>query len=388
MPKQPEPLVSIIIPARNVAGYLPEAVRSVRLQNFREWELLAVDDGSTDGTGDVIQETAKDDPRIRCFRNLLSEGVSAARNRGLNAARGKWIAFLDGDDFLIEQALTERLTAATTNGGDGVFCPTLLVGPDSRILGPEITGPAILSFENMYQNPCHLNGLLVRRSRIGRVRFDARLTNGEDWLFIQHLTRQGLRFQRAQHARVAYRQHPDSAINQDLLAHELQLTHLLERAYSEDPDCLEPAPEHRFGLTSPRRSLVTLRRRLALGLRLALRGRTDELEIVAGAGLGSYWRVFPVAEIHAILKLAVIREFSVLESEWLTQYASVRKRFTDSIVKAFPYSLHRHWLVHYAGRNDTLFSRPYRYFTNRFRPQLPPHFDERGAFDFNWPTIT
>ena len=92
------PFFSIIIPVYNVAPYLRECLDSVLAQTFTDWEAICVDDGSTDGSGMIIDEYATNDKRI-IAQHQVNMGVSSARNRGLDFVLGKWILFLDSDDF-------------------------------------------------------------------------------------------------------------------------------------------------------------------------------------------------------------------------------------------------------------------------------------------------
>lgn len=98
------PRFSIIIPVYNIAPYLHECFDSILTQTFTDWEAICVDDGSTDGGGDILDEYAAKDPRFRVFHQP-NAGVSAARNLGLDVATGDWIYFVDGDDALATDVL-------------------------------------------------------------------------------------------------------------------------------------------------------------------------------------------------------------------------------------------------------------------------------------------
>ncbi|MBR3222428.1 MAG: glycosyltransferase family 2 protein [Kiritimatiellae bacterium] len=91
------PFFSIVIPVYNVAPYLRECLDSVLAQTFADWEALCVDDGSTDGSGAILDEYAAKDSRIKVL-HTGNRGVSAARNSGIDAASGEYVTFLDGDD--------------------------------------------------------------------------------------------------------------------------------------------------------------------------------------------------------------------------------------------------------------------------------------------------
>lgn len=114
-------MVSIIVPAYNAGRWLPAAVRSVLAQTEQDWELVLVDDGSTDATPGLCDGYAASDPRIR-VEHTPNAGVSAARNRGLKLCRGQWIMFLDADDVLHPDMLRIMLDAATRHNADMVSC--------------------------------------------------------------------------------------------------------------------------------------------------------------------------------------------------------------------------------------------------------------------------
>lgn len=116
-------MVSIIVPAYNAERWLPAAVRSVLAQTEQDWELVFVDDGSTDATPGLCDGYATSDARIR-VEHTPNAGVSAARNRGLRLCRGQWIMFLDADDVLHPDMIRIMLDAATRHNADMVSCAT------------------------------------------------------------------------------------------------------------------------------------------------------------------------------------------------------------------------------------------------------------------------
>lgn len=94
-----EDLVSVIVPVYNVSAYLEECIRSICGQTYQNLEIILVDDGSTDGSGEICDRFAKKDERI-LVRHQENEGLSAARNAGLNLSHGKYLSFVDADDVV------------------------------------------------------------------------------------------------------------------------------------------------------------------------------------------------------------------------------------------------------------------------------------------------
>ncbi len=102
-------LVSIIMPAFKAESTIRETVASVQQQTYPHWELLIVDDRSPDGTFSLVTLLAQQDPRIRPMRHGVNQGPSAARNTALDAARGRYVAFLDSDDLWLPDKLKSQL---------------------------------------------------------------------------------------------------------------------------------------------------------------------------------------------------------------------------------------------------------------------------------------
>jgi glycosyltransferase involved in cell wall biosynthesis len=114
------PLVSVVLPAFNRAGSIRMAVESILRQSFTDFELLVVDDGSTDGTMDQLADVT--DPRLARLANPRNMGASAARNTGIRAARGTWIAFHDSDDEWLPLKLEKQMARLGGAAGETVAC--------------------------------------------------------------------------------------------------------------------------------------------------------------------------------------------------------------------------------------------------------------------------
>lgn len=110
-------MISIIVPTYNTNKYLPECIDSILAQTYTDFEVLLVDDGSTDGSGVICYEYAQRDNRVRVFHKE-NAGVSSARNVGLENARGEWVCFVDSDDTIEKNYLEVLLKAVVENGSD------------------------------------------------------------------------------------------------------------------------------------------------------------------------------------------------------------------------------------------------------------------------------
>ncbi|MBR5160328.1 MAG: glycosyltransferase family 2 protein, partial [Thermoguttaceae bacterium] len=116
------PAISVIIPVYNVEPYLRECLDSVVNQTFRDIEIICVNDGSTDGSPAILEEYAAKDSRIIIIHQQ-NGGLSAARNSGMNAAKGDFILFVDSDDYIKQNTLEITYNAAIESGAEMVmFC--------------------------------------------------------------------------------------------------------------------------------------------------------------------------------------------------------------------------------------------------------------------------
>ena len=112
--------ISVVIPVYNVEKYLQECVNSVLRQTYTDFEVILVDDGSTDSGGRICDDYAQKDPRVRVIHQA-NGGLSVARNTGLRAAQGKYVYFLDSDDYIEDHTLEALIFLAEKESADIVF---------------------------------------------------------------------------------------------------------------------------------------------------------------------------------------------------------------------------------------------------------------------------
>ncbi len=125
-------LVSVIMPAFNSEAYIRQAIDSVLMQTYQNLELLVVDDCSSDGTVGIVEEYQKKDNRVRLFLNSSNSGAAKTRNVAIEKAAGRWIAFLDSDDFWAADKLCNHLTFMVESAVYFSFTPYQTVDLDGN----------------------------------------------------------------------------------------------------------------------------------------------------------------------------------------------------------------------------------------------------------------
>jgi glycosyltransferase involved in cell wall biosynthesis len=210
--------ISIIVPVYNAEEYLDRCLHSVLDQEFTSYEVILVDDGSTDASSLICDRYSSTDPRFITLHQP-NKGVSAARNAGLNVANGEYVMFLDSDDALLPYALDNLLDAVTDEdivlGGYGAF----IEGVPSKEVKPAATksykGTEYQDFfqENILRN-CELLdspwAKLFKRKAIGQTRFDESLNYAEDKLFVFEVLCKSSSALTASHAVYGYYMHAGS----------------------------------------------------------------------------------------------------------------------------------------------------------------------------------
>jgi glycosyltransferase involved in cell wall biosynthesis len=141
-------LVSVVMPAHNAERFLSDSIRSVVAQSFSQWELLVVDDASTDQTFAIASDFAKIDCRIRVVRLEENRGVANARNVGIRLARGQFLAFLDSDDLWLPHKLEIQISYMRQKGVAFSFSSYRRLAPDGR-LGSELRVPVAVTYKQL-----------------------------------------------------------------------------------------------------------------------------------------------------------------------------------------------------------------------------------------------
>ncbi len=186
------PIVTTIIPAYNASSFLRRAVESfMRGGNdlgASAHEIIIVNDGSTDATHDIAEELALHDDRVWLIEQA-HQGVSAARNAGIEVARGEWLHFLDADDWLLEGGMARLMDFSSRVCTGGACSGTTIVGLDGHCTSP--SGPAhnplpgltgeIGIAELLQSSRFHIGASIIRRSALADLRFDPSLSFAEDW---------------------------------------------------------------------------------------------------------------------------------------------------------------------------------------------------------------
>lgn len=141
-------LVSIIMPSWNTGAFISESIQSVINQTYKQWELVIVDDCSTDNSETVIASFR--DERIKYYRNEKNSGAALTRNRAIQEAKGEWIAFLDSDDLWMPEKLEHQIRFMESNGYSLSFTEYEKIDEESRPLNIYVSGPKEVNRRKLY----------------------------------------------------------------------------------------------------------------------------------------------------------------------------------------------------------------------------------------------
>ena len=148
--KTEKPLVSIVVPAHNAAEFIDDTIHSVLGQTYEDFELIVVDDASSDATLEVVEQFS--DARIRVIKCKRNGGAAKARNRGVLAARGRYICFLDADDLWQPDKLERQLEFMKETGAAFSFTSYVFADANGRPNGKVVRVPATITYKQALKN--------------------------------------------------------------------------------------------------------------------------------------------------------------------------------------------------------------------------------------------
>lgn len=191
-------LVSVVVPVYNLEKYIENCLKSIVAQTYKNLEILCIDDGSTDGSADIIKSMAENDLRIK-YVYQENAGVSAARNRGMNEATGKYLMFVDGDDYLHYQAVELFVREIEKSDCDVVCAHEVYTSNTDEKMQPvseyktrEITVEELFDNRKNRSMGKSVWGKIFKTEIARRSRFPVGISNGEDAYYIITLVENGV----------------------------------------------------------------------------------------------------------------------------------------------------------------------------------------------------
>lgn len=197
-------LVSIIMPAYNCERFIAEAIRSVLAQTYTEWELLIVDDCSTDKTAEVV--ASFHDPRIHYQRNEQNMGAALTRNKAIREAKGRYIAFLDADDTWLPEKLEKQIAFMQAQKAAMSYTPYYIISPDTDVARVR-SCPKSINYRQLTRwNRIGCLTVIYDSEQIGEIQLpDIRKRN--DYALWLTITRKGITAYRYDEPLARYRSH-------------------------------------------------------------------------------------------------------------------------------------------------------------------------------------
>ena len=175
------PLVSVIMPAYNSNEFIVMAIESVIAQDYKNWELIIVDDASKDATVNTIQNYIKKDARIKIFRNQTNRGAGYSRNKAIKEAEGEFIAFLDADDLWKPEKLSMQLKFCEENNAKIVFSSYERIKENGETLNEIIEALPFVNYPKLIRSNYigNLTGM-YNAAKIGKV-YHPDIRKRQDW---------------------------------------------------------------------------------------------------------------------------------------------------------------------------------------------------------------
>ena len=178
-------LVSVVVTSYNYQKYIKDTINSVLNQTFKDWEMIVIDDASTDASVEIIHELTKNDSRIKLIQNSENIGLKNSIKKALKEASGEWIAFLESDDLWREDYLEKKVALINEGGQFGfIFNDVELFGDTTYKTFPKVKGkfPGSMFYSFGISNPVlTMSSVMVKKNLLALVDFNTPIDKLLDW---------------------------------------------------------------------------------------------------------------------------------------------------------------------------------------------------------------
>lgn len=201
-----EPLVSVIMPAYNAERYIKESIASVLNQTYQNFELIIVNDCSADKTLEIVESIVEKDKRVVLLNNTTNLGCADSRNRALQVAKGKYIAFCDSDDIWEKEKIQKQLNHIRIQNVDMVFTAYEMIDGESKFIKRRNIKEKVTMDSLLRENSIIFSTTLFKNKGKDNIRFNRHWFH-EDYVFLLECLQNGLMFCGADECLVKYRVH-------------------------------------------------------------------------------------------------------------------------------------------------------------------------------------
>jgi len=181
------PKVSIITPVYNAEKFIANTIKSVRNQTFEDFEMILIDDCSQDNSEEIIQKISNIDQRIRYIRLKKNSGAAVARNTGLQAARGEYVAFIDSDDSWKKEKLEKQILFMKKNNAVFTYTAFETISEEGKVLKNKVNVPTKLNYSDLLKNTAiACSTVIINRTAVGNFSMPL-VRKGQDtatWLML------------------------------------------------------------------------------------------------------------------------------------------------------------------------------------------------------------
>ncbi|WP_300390896.1 FkbM family methyltransferase [Henriciella sp.] len=325
-----KPLISIVMPVHNGEKHLESAIKSVRTQDIDDWELLVINDGSTDSSVDIVKRLAEEDSRIK-LTTVEQGGVSRARNKGLELAEGSYIGFVDADDLLDPRSLKARLDVLQSGTGTQMVHGWVdVVGNDGKSMNLGVGTKSDICFFDAWRNPAHLNTVTGEAKLLKQFRFNEKVAHGEDWLFLGQILRSGVTSRFVPDGGARWRFWGSSSTSKDLSSHFESLQTVIDWLTTPINDDAIPR-QYRNGLIGKTSQDLEAAAKRSVFISKLLEGDTDFCRsVIEDVALSTKNEEFGRIKWLRTIEFAAARKFSTPPSKLKATGRDLRDRILDA----------------------------------------------------------